>query len=438
MNTQANPILFDAIIVGAGPVGISTALLLSQQGVRCALLEKNTLREKPTKPTQQTNSFDGRTLALNLESSRLLNSINCLPSSDSTQAIKTIRVSQQGHFGSCLLESERENLSHFGITVNSIDLGKKMQESLFAECAKGENLSLFDGIDFEHIELSDNYSVVTIPIKKDEQSITLQGKILIAADGTQSQVRQYFDFPVTVKDYQQIATLTKITHQNHHQNIAHERFLNNGILAFLPTHLSNPKSSTKETNGYVSSAVWLQTQADTLKNEQLSEEQLTTTLEKLFGKQYGEFISLSPRSNYAMKEVVATQTQKHNVLLIGNAAHSLHPVAGQGLNLGLQDAQNIAQQIALSDCTVESLQRFAHTQQKSLENIRRFVNDLLDRFSSPSKLATLQRTLLMIGFEKATPLRRPFLHHLSGVQTTPPWFWKTLKSLHSLREKSAL
>ena len=321
-----------------------------------------------------------------------------------------------------------------------------MQASLMAECNSNENLHLLDGAIIEHISENNNSDAsVTLHIVDNEHTQQqIHSKILIAADGTKSQVRQQFKFPTEYKDYHQIATLTKVTHQNHHLNMAHERFLKDGILALLPTPLkaNQPKhlknTTTTMQNGFVSSVVWLQNKQTAIDTKSLTQEQMLNELQQRFGQQYGDFLHATPCTTYHMQETIATATHKNNVILIGNAAHSLHPVAGQGLNLGLQDANKLAQQISLTGCNADSLRAFATVQKETIADIRRFVNDLLERFASPHPLSALSRTMLMIAFEKCTAVRHPFLHHLSGVQSSPPWFWKTTEQLNTLRQKISL
>lgn len=417
----------DVIIVGAGPVGVVSALLLSQQGVNCILLEKNKISQRMQ---TKSDSFDGRTLALNIESAQLLASINCLPSEDCCEQIKVIRVSQQGHLGSCLLESERDYLSYFGLSINSIDLGRQMQHRLQSECEKNAHLQFMDGVKITNMSQDNDPTdyPVCLMIEDEKSSRQINSRILIAADGTDSQIREHFHFTVQRKDYQQVATLMKVTHKKHHGNMAHERFLKQGILALLPTAIVSKNNPTLDhQSGFVSSVVWLQNNATRIDPKKLSEGELLSLLEQRFGQQYGALTACTSPIDYPMHELVAIETHKRNVVLIGNAAHSLHPVAGQGLNLGLTDAKWLVYHLLKTGCTSHSLDKFATVQQKNIATIRHFVNDLLNRFSSSHPLAALSRTLLMVGFEKSTLVRRPFLHYLSGVQASPPWFWQTLK-----------
>lgn len=435
----------EAVIVGAGPVGIATALLLSKQGVSCVLLEKHkyplsalstndfSKHHLSQDKDAQTHSFDGRTLALNVESACLLDSLGCLPNDELSEEIRTIRVSQQGYFGSCVLSSSGERLSYFGLALNSIDLGNSMQRCLLTVCKDHQHLHYIEGVEIEDIEQNeganqrlqhDNYPLRLRVYNETIGRCCIKHRILIAADGTDSQVRQHFNFPTQSRDYHQLATLTKIQHQHPHLNKAHERFLNNGILALLPTAIQSEHPSLGRQSGFVSSVVWLQNNDGAVDASTLSTEQLLRILQQHFGHQYGNFIRHSRCAFYPMREIVATRTHQANVVLIGNAAHSLHPVAGQGLNLGLKDAQQLAEQIALTGCCGDSLYHFAQQQQQRINDIRWFVNELLRQFDSANPVMALSRSLSMVAFQQCALLRRPFLYYLSGVQSSTPWFWQ--------------
>lgn len=314
---------YDVIIVGGAMAGSTLALALSSQTegkMRIAVLEKQPLKQH----SQQ--GFDARCIALSDGSCRLFDRIRFQQQSlwqkiqPVATPIKQIHVSDKGHSGIVEFTAEEFRLSQLGCVVELEQIGQILLEQIQSV----ENVDYLCPVEIEQIERTAEN--VKITLKNDR---TLTAQLVIGADGGNSVLASAVGISQEIlKDYAQTAIISTIQAQQPHQNRAFERFTSEGPLALLP--LSQNRLSL----------VWCVKNAEPLLNA--DEQQFLNKLQQCFGWRLGKLQSCGKRVAYPLKLQRATQHCQSRIALIGNAAQTLHPIAGQGFNLGIRDVMNLA------------------------------------------------------------------------------------------------
>ncbi len=335
---------FDLIIAGGGMVGSTAALALSKLGLSIAVVESSP-------PEQSTNtSFDQRAVALSAASVRIFKSLNIWDSIKSlAEPIKHIHISDQGHFGFARLNAEDYQVDALGEVVPLDETGpilwQHLQQTSNIELFSQFELTSVDqeqkqdkGQDNSNLQQATNQQVVvTIENKGEQRKQQLVTKLLIGADGIFSTVAKLAAIETSHKNYQQHAIIANITTEKSHQNRAYERFTPSGPLALLPL------------TGNRLSLVWCKHPEQMAELMKCDVDQFQQQLQQAFGFRLGQITKVGERNQYPLSLRVAKQPFKAGVLLLGNAAHTLHPIAGQGFNIGIRDIA------ALVDCIEQTL-----------------------------------------------------------------------------------
>ncbi|WGE89757.1 2-octaprenyl-6-methoxyphenyl hydroxylase [Actinobacillus arthritidis] len=319
---------FDVAIVGGAITGSVLALALSdlsQHKMRIAIVEK----QLPN--YAQQGGFDARCIALAQGSLQKIAQIRALVGGDLAEQIQQIatpiqqiQVSDLGHFGKTILKASELNLAQLGVVVELAKLGK-----ILTACIERQpNIHWFCPNQIVHFERSQTEVLLTL--QNGEQICT---QLIIVADGIQSKIaRQCGVETELLKDYQQSALIANIEISEPHQGQAFERFTMQGPLALLP--LSDNRMSL----------VWCVKQAEDLLS--LADEDFLSQLQQQFGWKLGKFVRVSKRFVYPLTSQKAQSHIHHRLAIVGNAAQLLHPVAGQGFNLGMRDLFTLAQLLA--------------------------------------------------------------------------------------------
>lgn len=334
----------DIIIIGGGLVGASIALALQASPYQVAIIEANSSQQL------QDGDFDARSIALSDASTHILQSIGVWQDiQKKAVAIKKIHVSKQQQFGRTLLDAAKHQLSAFGHVAELSHLNQALQPKL--ETVK--NLTHFYSTKLTQLQETKNSIVATIDQNGKTQQI--EAKLLIAADGTNSFVRKLINIENIIHDYHQNAIIANIGLRRPHQNIAYERFTQNGLIAMLP--MSQQRSAL----------VWAVASQNTQKLMALSDDDFINQLQNEFGYRLGKFTKVGKRFTFPLGLQQLEKTCYGRVAFIGNAAQTLHPVAGQGFNLGLRDAAFLAE--LLAEQHPESLD--CNNLAKQYENVRK-------------------------------------------------------------------
>lgn len=328
--TKQNKTDFDVIIVGGGLVGASLACALASAkldvGLKIAVIENFEFDDK------KQPSFDSRTVALSYSSKEVFDSLGLWQGIDELGAcaINDIHISDRGHLGVSHLRASEQDADALGYVVENQYLGIV----LYKRIKELSNVTLLCPATLKSFNIKNEHAEVDVI--QNEQSITLSAKLLVAADGGQSFVREHAEVKTRQLDYNQTAIITNVACDVPHNNVAYERFTDSGPLALLPLN-----SSEKDQNRY--SLVW------TLKDNQvehyleLDDDAFLAALQQRFGIRAGKFVKTGTRVSYPLAYMRTKESVRPRLAIIGNAAHTLHPVAGQGFNLGLRDVASLAQ-----------------------------------------------------------------------------------------------
>ena len=356
---------YDVLIVGGGLVGASLACALEGSGLRIAMVEAHALN------TSSQPSFDDRTVALSYGSRQILDRIGLWSQLESrVEPIKTIHISDRGHFGVTRLRHDEEGVEALGYVAENRVLG----EVLYAELQNSKDIELFCPAQVSALRSDD--SQVEVRVQQDGQELNLTARLLVAADGVSSKVRQMLQIAASRQDYGQAAVISNVSPGQPHHNVAYERFTDTGPLAFLPMTLSERKQRC--------SVVWTvpADQAEALM--QLSDADFLAALQQRFGYRLGHLQQLGTRQVYPLALVETTQVVRGRIVVVGNAAHSIHPVAGQGFNLALRDIALLAELLSEADDAGDPalLESYVSARQADAQRVYRFTDTLVKIFSN--------------------------------------------------------
>jgi len=302
----------DIAVVGGGPVGIAFALALRDSGLHVVILEAGT-----TKPA----AVDPRALALSYGSRQLLDRLGVWKDLSQVSPIKTIHVSQKNSFGRTLLQAKDLDIPELGYVLPYATLQGTMQDALL----RADELTHLT--DAAVTSLQSNPTEARVTYRHAGHEHQLEAQLAVVADGGRLLKIAH---PPKVSDYGQSAVIAHVTCAHHQSDMAFERFTTQGPLALLPFR-----------GGY--ELVW--TVAHELSQEVLhwDDDTFLAKLHQHFGDRVGKFLTVGRRACFPLQLKRAVSTTLSHTVLIGNAAQTLHPVAGQGFNMGLRDAWELAQ-----------------------------------------------------------------------------------------------
>jgi len=313
------------VISGGGIAGCALALALhNNTQYRIAVIEPHVPRWDNKHP-----SFDARVIALADESWKILKALGIeLPSLNSSP-IKKICVSDRRHFGQTVLDAETMGKSCFGKVVHLSELGRNLHEQL-------ENTE---------IEYLMGSAIEEVSRERDCINIQTSGhslicRLLVLAEGARSPTRTQLGMISSQENYQQSAVIANIETQLSHNGRAFERFSQHGPIALLPLPQTN-----REKNGRQMSLVWCVDEEKVPIIMAYSPTEFSSHLQTLFGDKLGCFKLLSEPEHYPLSIQIAKDNVSHRVVCIANTAQTLHPIAGQGFNLGLRDIRDLCETV---------------------------------------------------------------------------------------------
>ncbi len=316
---------YDIAIVGAGMVGATLAHAVSQikredgSQLSIALIDAN----PPT--TSNHPGFDARVIALSYGSQQILTQFNLWHKiAPTATAIKHIHVSDRGHWGITRLDHSEYNLPALGQVIELQTAGHIFQQDL----AEINNIKWYCPNQLVSLDRQIHHTDL---ILDDGQQIRC--KLLVGADGNNSMVRQLTHVPIEVTDFEQTAIIANVSLSKPHEGKAFERFTDTGPLALLP--MTEQRSSL----------VWSVRSDEVDAIMALNDDAFLVRLQQRFGYRLGKFTKTGQRFSYPLLLTEALEPTQHRSIVVGNAAHALHPIAGQGYNLGLRDVAVLHHQI---------------------------------------------------------------------------------------------
>ena len=410
----------DVAIVGGGMVGSTLAVALAGAGIRTALIEAEKL------PDLTAESFDGRSSAIAYGSQQVLNGIGAWEYLEAeAEPIRDIRVSDgawhmQGpspffvhyHFGDLppgSVAGANGAQPPFGWIIEN----RAIRRGLFArlrECEALTHLAAAEvtGVDFtgpkQNVQLSDGRSIAA--------------RLVVAADGRASAVRRMAGIGTRELGYAHAAIVCTVTHENPHRGVAHEHFLPVGPFAMLPMRDDvDPAGKPR----HRSSIVWTEDERIIPMLLKLSDTDLGREIERRFGNTLGRVTPIGPRFTYPLKMVLADTYVKPGLALAGDAAHGMHPIAGQGFNMGIRDVAALAEvlvdahRLGLDLGSLGVLEGYARWRRFDNLTMVAVTDGLTRLFSNDLPPVRLMRDLGFFLFNKAKPLKRLAMRHAMGI-----------------------
>ncbi|MCG6971236.1 MAG: 2-octaprenyl-6-methoxyphenyl hydroxylase [Gammaproteobacteria bacterium] len=402
MSNNTKKSQYDLVIVGGGMVGASLACALGAQPLRIAMVEA-----VPYQAESQP-SYDDRAIALSFGTHTIFNGIGVWPHlAEHATAIKHIHVSEQGAFGATRLHHSDEGVPALGYVVTARHIG----QALISRLQTLKNVEVISPAQLS--DLHHNEEFVSITVRKDNQSLVLESQLLIAADGGQSTTRQLLGISATKTDYRQSAIIANVSTQQPHGNVAFERFTPDGPLAVLPMSAAG--------DNHRCAVVWTQRGDKVEAIAALDEPDFLQQLQRSFGNRLGRFLKAGKRSVYPLYLMHVQEQVRPRVALIGNAAHTLHPIAGQGFNLGLRDVAALAEiivnaqqaQADIGDLGV--LQQYAQWRKTDHKQIIGFTDSLVRLFSNRFAPLHSARTAGLLALDTLPPVKHVLAKHTMGL-----------------------
>jgi len=387
MSAPAEKRAYDVAIVGGGLIGASLACALGPMGYRVALIEAVSY-QAPAQP-----SFDDRTLALSRSSCSILQGLGVWAKLQTgATPIRRIIVTEQGRPGRVVLDPGELGLSSFGHVVEARSFGAALQETM----AGLQRVDLLSPVTVSGIEQADD--VVRLATEADGLSGELEARLLVAADGASSTVRRLLEIPARQHDYGQTAVICNIAPERPHAGRAFERFTRTGPFAILP-HI-----------GDRCGLVWTVATGEAEHLLAMADEAFLVAARQRFGGALGDFVRLGRRSAYPLKLVRAARDTHHRVVILGNAAHAIHPVGAQGFNLGCRDVAVLAELLA-GDTGGDPgapriLNAYSGWRRPDQDTTIALSDGMARLFANPSPAASLLRSAGLIAHALAPPLRR--------------------------------
>ena len=382
-------------------IGTSLGLALAPLQLRVAVVEA------VARSAEQQPSFDDRSTALSRSSQRTFEAMGLWPDIVAASTpIKNIHVSDKGRFGFSHIDASEQNVDALGYVVINRVLGQVLQSSL----ARVDGLDLICPASICEVTASDEEGATTIEERDGRRTLTCQ--LLVAADGANSAVRDMIGISASRVDYEQWAVVGNVLPEKAPDNRAYERFTGTGPIAMLP--IADNRAAF----------VWMLAPASAREMLALSDAEFTNRLQDTFGYRLGRFYKVGKRAAYPLALTKANGLIAKRSVVVGNAAHGLHPVAAQGFNLGMRDVA------ALCDCIADArddqgetfdcgdaaiLENYAEWRRSDQKNLVRFTDGIVRLFGDVRPPVSALRNIGMLGFDMIPGARKTFAKHTMGL-----------------------
>lgn len=378
---------FDIVVVGGGLVGASLALGLADSGKRVALLEGQTGRFADLE-----QGWDARVYAVSPANRAFLDSLSAWPAMERVGTIDAMRV--RGDQGG-VIEFDRQDAGSEALAW--IAENRWMLAALWHRLEES-SVTLLTG--HTPVALATTALDATLTLDNGE---VLQSSVVVAADGANSWIRKETGIEASVKPYGQSGVVANFACERPHGNIARQWFFGDSVLAWLPMA------------GNRISIVWSTFQPERL--TALDDETLAVTVAEAGGRELGDFTTLTPAQAFPLRLIRPERTVSQRVVLAGDAAHTVHPLAGQGVNLGFQDAALLARLLGAArdpgDWMV--LRRYERERREAVRTMQMTCDGLFTLFHGRDLpgLPWLRNTGLSLT-NRLTPLKRYFARQAIG------------------------
>jgi 2-octaprenyl-6-methoxyphenol hydroxylase len=402
---------FDIVISGGGLSGALMALSMSDykkpdgQLLDIAIVEANPILK------DSSLTFDDRVLALSHGTASYLQSLGVWSSlKNVAEPIKNIHISDRGFYGKARLYAKNHQVNALGFVVEMSLLGQALLARLQEKNNSNGNITWFAPDKISDITWQEKSVDIRL-----NSNIKLSARLLLACDGAQSACRQLANISVQESSYHQSALIANVSTAIPHNNLAYERFTETGPIAMLP--LATQKNTNSDSR---CSLVWTLPPEQAQKMVALNDNQFKVALEKSFGSWLGAITHVGKRDIYPLKLLTANEQVFHRMALIGNASHTIHPIAGQGFNLGVRDVSQMAELIenALANekdiGNFAALSEYAEQRKQDHQQVIALTDSLVTLFSNklPPLVAGRNVALKMINY--LSPLKNALVRKTMG------------------------
>ena len=392
---------YDLVVAGGGMIGASMALALAPLGLQVAVIERVS-RSRSLQP-----SFDDRSTAISRSTQRMLTAMGVWDEVAAAAApIRRIHVSEKGRFGFAHIDAREQGVDALGYVIINRVLGDILQRRL----QETASTSVICPATVVATRCEGHLRAVTIEDDSGERR-DIRCELLAVADGANSAIRGMLGIDSSRVDYGQTAIIGNLLPEMDIGEVAYERFTEQGPLAMLP--MAEDRVAF----------VWTVASADAGRVLDLDDETFLEELQRAFGNRLGKLSRVGRRAAYALTLSKAQCTTAERAVLLGNAAHGLHPVAAQGFNLGMRDVA------ALCDCIADSrrygtaadlgaaavLQRYADWRRADQGKLVRITDGLVRLFQSSKPPVRMLRNLGMLGFDLVPGMRAQFARQMMGL-----------------------
>lgn len=389
---------YDIIIGGGGMIGVSLALALRPLDLRVAVVEP------VARGAAQQPSFDDRSTALSRSTQRMFDAMGLWPNvMAAATPIRHIHVSDAGRFGFSRIDALEQGVEALGHVVINRVLGEVLNDEL----SRTDTVTQYCPASIVDLDVDDDRASVVL-----DSGETLTANLLVAADGARSHLRELLRIGSDIKHYGQTAIVGNLLSEKRPDGVAYERFTAGGPIAFLPM------------SGGRTAFVWVAKSDAADELMALDDDTFTGKLHDAFGSRLGRFSRIGKRSAYPLSLSKASKLIATRSVLIGNAAHGLHPVAAQGFNLGMRDVA------ALCDCLSDArdndeavavmLERYADWRRRDQGTLVRITDGIVEIFGSTNPATRFARNVGMLGFDLVPGVRRAFAKQMMGLNGKLP------------------
>lgn len=392
---------YDLLIAGGGLAGNCLALALKDSGLRYAVIEAQ------SRELTDASGAGDRALALAAGTVVMLEALGMWQgvAADATP-IKAIHVSDRGHFGKTRLTAENEQVQALGYVIAA-----RILEQHAAALVQQVGIEVLSPVRL--IGAMAGSDGIHASLKSGDEALNLSARLLVGADGGSSSVRQLMQIGQRSVDYGQTAIVTTVKTTLPHRNVAYERFTDSGPLALLPL-------------GQDCAVVWTRKTEEAGELMATGNAEFTAALQDCFGYRLGVLSLAAPRRVFPLTLVRAEKLYAARTVIVGNAAHQLHPVAGQGFNLGLRDVVQLAEQLlarhrdGLDIGSTDFLERYAQAREADYQRVIGFTDKVVKLFSNDWLALAAARNFGLTVLDRLPPAKSLLIRHAMGLTERLP------------------